>query len=211
MIDTNQCYVILNLIFIFLFPLNKTVCLTNYLTMTINPANPKEWHVVTTRSRAEKKVHAMLKEQNIESFLPLQKRLRQWKDRKKWVEMPIISGYCFVHISPKENEKVLRTDHVGGFVRFEGKPARIPKQQIEFLKKMLSQSDFVVEVSQENFETGKRVEIIDGPLIGVQGELLSHRGKNRFILRINQMNTVYAVEISADKITALPEGTEVKY
>jgi transcription antitermination factor NusG len=178
--------------------------------MTKDPASPKEWHVVTTRSRAEKKVHARLEEQNIESFLPLQKRLRQWKDRKKWVEMPIISGYCFVHISPKEYEKILQTELVGGFVRFEGKPARIPKHQIEFLKKMLNQSDFEVEVSQENFEPGKKVEIIDGPLIGVQGELLSHRGKNRFILRINQMNTVYSVEISADKITALPEATGVK-
>ena len=179
--------------------------------MIQNPANQKEWHVVTTRSRAEKKVYSYLKQQNIDCFLPLQKKLRQWKDRKKWVEMPIISGYCFVNIHSKEYEKVLRTEHVGEFVRFEGIPARIPHDQIEFLKKLLSQSDFEVEVSQENFEPGKRVEIIDGPLIGVRGELLSIRGKNRFILRIHQMKTIYAVEISADKITALPEPTEVNF
>ncbi len=178
--------------------------------MTQNPANQKEWHVVITRARAEKKVYAYLKDQEVECFLPLQKRLRQWKDRKKWVEMPIISGYCFVNICKKEYEKVLRTEHVAGYVRFDGKPAKIPHQQIEFLKKMLSQSDFVVEVSQENFAPGKKVEIIAGPLIGVQGELLSHRGKNRFILRIQQMNAIYAVEISAENITALPEATEMK-
>ena len=172
--------------------------------MSKNPANPKEWHVVTTRSRAEKKVFANLQRQNIESFLPLQKRLRQWKDRKKWVEIPVISGYCFVNISSKEHDKVLRTEHVAGFIRFEGKPARIPDLQIEFLKKMLNQSDFEVEVSQENFEPGKKVEIIEGPLIGLQGELLSHRGRDRFILRIQQMNAVYSVEITADKITGIP-------
>lgn len=171
--------------------------------MTGIPANSKEWHVVTTRSRAEKKVHKLLCEQNIESFLPLQKRLRQWKDRKKWVEMPIISGYCFVKINPKEYERVLKTEHVASFVRFESKPARIPAEQIEFLRKMLNQTDFEVEVSQENFKPGKKVEIIDGPLVGIRGELLSHRGKDRFLLRIQQINAIYSVEITADKITAL--------
>lgn len=176
--------------------------------MKDNPADQKEWQVIITRSRAEKKVYAKLKEQSIECFLPLQKRLRQWKDRKKWVEMPIISGYCFVNIGQKEYEKVLRTDHVAGFVRFEGKPARISSNQIEYLKKMLSQSDFEVEVTLENFEPGKKVEITEGPLIGIQGELQSFRGKDRFILRIRQMNAVCAVEISADKITAIPNTNE---
>lgn len=193
-----------------LYP-DKIVRTIKSFTMTENPANQKEWHVVTTRARAEKKVYANLKDKNVECFLPLQKKLRQWKDRKKWVEMPIISGYCFVHISKKEYEKVLRTDLVAGYVRFEGKPARIPHQQIEFLKKMLNQSDFEVEVSQENFAPGKRVEIIAGPLIGVQGELLSHRGKDRFILRIQQMNTIYAVEIKAEDITAIPVTSEAKF
>ncbi len=173
--------------------------------MTQIQANKKEWHVIFTRSRAEKKVHALLTEQKIESFLPLQKKLRQWKDRKKWVEMPVISGYCFVNIESAEYEKVLRTEHVAGYVRFDGKPARIPSRQIEFLRKMLNQSDFEVEVSRENFQSGKEVEIIHGPLIGIRGELLSYRGKDRFILRIQEMNTIYSVEITADKITSLPE------
>lgn len=174
--------------------------------MKKDPANSKAWHVVTTRSRAEKKVYSNLIKQNIESFLPLQKRLRQWKDRKKWVETPVISGYCFVHIDQKEYERVIRTEHVAGFIRFEGKPARIPDLQIDYLKKMLSQSDFEVEVSQENFEPGKKVEIVEGPLIGLQGELLSHRGKDRFMLRVEQMNAIYSVEITADKITAIPNS-----
>jgi transcription antitermination factor NusG len=170
-----------------------------------DPANEKEWHVVTTRSRAEKKVFAKLKAQNIECFLPLQKKLRQWKDRKKWVEIPVISGYCFVNTNQDDYIKVLRTAHVTGYVRIGGKAARIPQNQIEFLKKMLSQSDFAVEVSNEDFTPGKLVEIINCPLMGIQGELQSIRGKDKFVLRIQQMNAIYAVEISADKITALPE------
>ena len=167
-------------------------------------SNQRKWYVISTRSRTEKKVYANLKEQNIECFLPLQKKLRQWKDRKKWIEIPVISGYCFVFINPYEYIDVLNTKNVYGYVRFEGKPARISQKQIDSLKKMLSQTDFEVEVTTENFARGKLVEIIEGPLIGIQGELHSLRGKDKFMLRIQQMNTIYAVEITADKITALP-------
>jgi transcription antitermination factor NusG len=167
--------------------------------------NRKVWHVVYTRSRAEKKVYADLLSQNIECFLPLQRKLRLWKDRKKWVKMPIISGYCFVCIDKKEYEKVLQTNHVVCYVKFEGKAARIPQEQIDFLKKLTSQSEFEIEVSRQTFGPGKKVEIIAGPLIGLRGELLSCKGKKRFVLRIEQINTVFSVEVPAEQLTLLPQ------
>ena len=59
------------------------------------------WHAIYVHSRAEKKVHVELTLKGIESFLPLHRKLRQWSDRKKWVEIPLISGYVFVHITRK--------------------------------------------------------------------------------------------------------------
>ncbi|SHF30820.1 Transcription antitermination factor NusG [Mariniphaga anaerophila] len=170
-----------------------------------NPVNQKEWHVVYTRSRAEKKVFTNLTQKNIECFLPLQKKLRQWKDRKKWVEMPLISSYCFVHINRKENDKVLQTDNVVCFITFEGKPAKIPQCQIDVLRRITAQNDFQVEVSRESFQPGKKVEILCGPLIGVQGELVSVRGKDRFIIRVEQIETAFCVEVPAEQLTVALE------
>ena len=164
----------------------------------------KQWYVVYTRSRAEKKVYHELVLKNIECFLPLQKRLIQWKDRKKWVEMPLISGYCFVHIDRRQYDEVLHTDNVVCYVTFEGKAAIVPDNQIVAIKKMLKQYDFEVTVSQENFEPGKKVEIIGGPLMGLQGELISIRGKRKFMIRINQINSVFQVEIPSELLSALP-------
>ena len=127
----------------------------------------KQWHVVYTRSRAEKKVELELKIKEIESFLPMQKKLRQWKDRKKWVEIPLMSGYCFVHITHKEYDSVLQTNNVVSYVRFEGKAAIIPDKQIDALKQMLKQYVFEVVVTTDNFEPGKKVEVVEGPLIGL--------------------------------------------
>lgn len=172
--------------------------------MNVNP-KVKYWYVVYTRSRAEKKVEAELKAMEIECFLPLQKQLRQWKDRKKWVEIPLITGYCFVHISRKDYDRVLQIPNVVCYVTFERKAAIIPDKQIEYLHQILKQFDFEVGVSHENFKPGKFVEIIEGPLVGLRGELIKTRGKRKFILRITQMDTTLTIEVPANYLSALPE------
>jgi transcription antitermination factor NusG len=172
--------------------------------MSTDPNN-KQWYVIYTRSRAEKKVEAELVAKNIECFLPLQKKLRQWKDRKKWVETPLISGYCFVNITRKEYDNVLQSPNVVCYVTFEGRAAVIPEQQIVFLKQLLKQNDFDVAVTHENFIPGSHVEIMEGPLVGMRGELIDNRGKNKFLLRIEQLETSFLVEIPAVFLSALPQ------
>lgn len=166
-----------------------------------NSSENKVWYAVYTRSRTEKKVLAELEAKNIECFLPLQKQLRQWKDRKKWVEVPLIPGYCFVHITRKDYDMVLQINHVVSYIIFEGKAAVIPENQIVYLKQMLSQSDFDVEVSFENFKPGEQVEIIQSPLMGLRGELADVHGKNRFIVRLNSINTVFMLDVPAAYLT----------
>jgi transcription antitermination factor NusG len=170
---------------------------------TKNPANQKVWHVIYTRSRAGKKVYADLTARGIECFLPLQKQLRQWKDRKKWVEMPLMPGYCFVHITRSDYDRVLNTKNVVAYVVFEGKAAVIPDKQIDSLKQMLRQTDFKVEVSHETFRQGKKVGIINGPLLGLTGELKKEHGNNRFILRIDAINTVFKADVPAESLTCI--------
>nr|WP_319999880.1 UpxY family transcription antiterminator [uncultured Draconibacterium sp.] len=166
----------------------------------------KQWHVVYTRSRAEKKVVQELNANNIECFLPLQKKLRQWKDRKKWVETPLIPGYCFVNITRKEYDKVLQFNNVVSYITFERKAAIVSKSEIEALQTMLHQFDFEVNVTMENFKPGKQVEVIEGPMVGLKGELIECRGKNKFALRIEQINTSFLVEIPASYLSAVPEA-----
>jgi transcription antitermination factor NusG len=119
--------------------------------------------------------------------------------------MPLMPGYCFVHISSHEYDKVLQTNHVVCYVTFEGKAAVIPEWQIESLKQMLKQQVFDVEVTHESFTPGKMVEIIEGPLVGVQGELLAIRGKNKFVLRLEQINTIFTIEVPASYLSFLPK------
>ena len=161
---------------------------------------PKFWYAVYTKSRAEKKVQSELDYQGIECYLPLQRKLRQWSDRKKWVEMPLISGYVFVYISKKEYDKVLRTDNVVTYVRFEGKAAIIPNEQIETIKRMLRETNIPVEVNPGLFVEGDHIEVIGGPLIGLKGELITVKGKKRVAVQLEQLNLAISVELPLNEI-----------
>jgi transcription antitermination factor NusG len=169
-----------------------------------NTGVQKQWYVVYTRSRAEKKVQTELTHQQIECFLPLQKKLRQWKDRKKWVEFPLMSGYCFVNIIRRDYDRVLESANVVCYITFEGKAAVIPEIQIEALRKISNQTDFEVNVTTEKFEPGQKVEVIKGPMIGARGELVKARGKHKFIIRLDQLMSAVVVEIPAEHLTAIP-------
>jgi len=173
--------------------------------MNIAKQDTKNWYAVYTRSRAEKKVAAELDLSKIENYLPLHKKLRQWKDRKKWVEMPLLPGYCFVHISRKEYDRVLQTNNVVCYITFEGKAAVVRDEQIAALKSMLQQEDFEIEITPENFRNGKKVEIIEGPLMGLKGELVDIRGKHKFLLRMEQLDKSFLVEVPANQLSAVPE------
>lgn len=166
---------------------------------------PYQWHAVYVHSRAEKKVHVELTIKGVESFLPLQRKLRQWSDRKKWVEIPLISGYVFVHITRKHYDLVLQTDNVMQYVRFEGKAAVIRDQDIEILKRMLGQSDLDIEITMEELQPGMHVEIIAGPMMGVKGELISFRGKNKVALRILPLGFTVLVESPAKNLIVIKE------
>jgi transcription antitermination factor NusG len=166
----------------------------------IKQVENKNWLAVYTKSRAEKKVLIELEFQGIEAYLPLQRKLRQWSDRKKWVEVPLISGYIFVCITLKEYDKVLQTNGVVTYVRFDGKAAVIPDEQIEFIKRMLSQTDVNVEVSSQQLDPGDKVEVTVGPLIGLTGTLVSFKGKKRVAIQLEQLNLSILVDLPSNQI-----------
>jgi len=155
----------------------------------------EKWYALYVSSRAEKKVAAELTLKGIENYLPLKTTLRKWSDRKKLVDMPLIPGYIFVRIQYKNYLTALQTRHVVAFVKFEGLPAIIQEGQIDFLKRMLKQTDYDWEVSNEQFTPGQTVEIIAGPFIGMEAELIAIKGKKRVAVRIEQINNVLLVDI----------------
>ena len=164
------------------------------------------WYAIRVKSRSEKKVLVELTELEIEAYLPIQRKLRQWSDRKKWVESPLISGYVFVYISRKEYETVLRIYNVVSYIYFEGKAAIIREEDINLLKRMLGQVEVEFEITADQFKPGQMVEIIAGPLMGVIGELIDFKGKDKVALRIPPLGYTVLLEAPGKNLAAYNPG-----
>jgi transcription antitermination factor NusG len=145
------------------------------------------WFAVHTHPRAEKKVSQLLKSQGYEVYLPLQNQLRQWSDRKKWVEMPFIPSYLFVFTEPSRLYTIARTYGVTRVIYFDGKPVPIPDEQIDWLKKMLLH-DVPVELTQEILEPGTKVIVTSGHLIGMKGELINYKSNQKVVVRLEKLD-----------------------
>jgi len=165
-----------------------------------------QWFALYTRSRFEKKILAKLQEVGIESYLPIYKVLRQWKDRKKMVEEPLLRSYIFVRVSHKEYYEVFKIDGVVRYVCFAGKAAPIKESQIESLKIILSNNFEVVVLEKNNIPLGHPIKIVDGAFAGFEGELVKFMGKKHVMIRIEQIGRTISVNMPLEHIEAFEKA-----
>jgi transcription antitermination factor NusG len=168
----------------------------------------KVWYAVYTNSRAEKRVNDRISELGIETFLPLQKTIRQWSDRKKVIEKPLISSYIFVKIIPRDYFTVRKIEGVVKFIMIQGKPVPIPETQITNLR-ILCGSDAEVEVSADVYEKGDLVEVTVGSLTGLRGELIRAGRKHKVVIRIIQPGMNLTVDIKTNAIRKLEKKQDI--
>ena len=128
------------------------------------------WHAAYTHARHEKKVAQQLDERGIEHFLPLYHSLRQWKDRRKQLDLVLFPGYIFVRLATPERLRVLQLSGIVRFVQFNGQPVVLPATDIEALRSGLSEG---VHAEHHPYLTvGRRVRVVHGPLAGARGILV---------------------------------------
>lgn len=161
---------------------------------------PYRWYAVYTKSRAEKKVHSELVRKQIECYLPLISVRKQWSDRIKVIEEPLLKGYILVKVSNKEYYDVLVTQGALHYVSFGGKPALIPDCQVDDLKVFMSCFNCSVEVTSERISKGDYVRVIAGPLKNVNAEVVEIRGRHRILLRFNSLGYCVHTELGVNKV-----------
>jgi len=157
--------------------------------------NDFHWYALYTRSRAEKKVYNELIHRNIAAFLPMHKVIRQWSDRKKIVEAPLFNSYIFVNITEKEHLPTLQVAGVVRFISFEGKAVPIPTQQIEAIKAYLGEGAPEYDKNELALEAGVSIEITRGPMMGLNGILLTLHGKHRVKVEIECVGQSLIIDV----------------
>ncbi len=157
------------------------------------------WYAAYTRPRYEKKAEKFMLDRGVTCYLPMIRTLRQWSDRKKWIDLPLFSSYIFVYSKPSELHRLLTVPGLIKFISFEGKPVEIPKEQIENIKWILS-TEVVSQPLPEKIPPGAIVEIVKGPLRGLRAELVKYNNRMKIILRIDQLNKSIEIQIPENHV-----------
>src|SRR5438105_5006253 len=159
------------------------------------------WYAVYTRSRHEKQVEAMLRRQSLETYLPLRRAWSRRRDRRVTVELPALPGYLFVRCTlyGEVRAQIKKTPGVIHVVENAGRPCVIPEREINSLRTVLEQS--FDAAAHPCFNVGDRVEVVRGPLIGAQGQLVRvAAGRHKLVVAVEWVNQAVAVEIDPNDV-----------
>lgn len=163
------------------------------------------WYAIHAKARQEHLALEHLGRQHFSAYLPLIRLHR--RRRGAWVQVtePLFPGYLFVRLDPeRDNTAPIRsTRGVVGLVRFGGALRPVPEGLVEHL--LATQADPDGAISQERlFQAGDRVEIVSGPLAGLQAIFLAPTGQERAQLLLNLLGRETRVVLSKDHL--VPSG-----
>ena len=160
-----------------------------------------KWYAAYTWSHHEKSVARQLDERRIESFVPLYRSVRRWKDRRKELQLALFPSYVFVRIDMKQRVSVLQVPGVVSFVSFGGLPAPLPDCAMENLRNGLNQQ--ACAQPHPYMAAGRRVQIVNGPFCGIEGILVRRKEKLRVILSIALIKRAVAIEVDESDIAPI--------
>ena len=172
----------------------------NIKELTRSYIDQENWYVLYTRPNFEKIIDKRLKEHGFNSYLPLQKELRQWNDRKVWIETPLFKSYIFLKTSIRKKDLVFKITGILNYVRFGSQLPIISEQEIDRIKQLcLYQGKILIEL--ENSRVGEEVEIREGPLAGLHGILTGVNDTKKVCIHIESLNCFASVVIGSDSVS----------
>lgn len=162
--------------------------------------NNEKWIAVYTKPRHEKTVEKELQQKGFEVYLPLLRERRNWSDRKKWVEFPLFRSYVFVRIELKNTLYILQTIGVVRVVKFGEDAAIVNDDHIRAIKLMIEGG--YNPKAMDYFVKGDAVEVKDGPLKGLVGEVVRLDNHDRLVVRVDAI--LHSISVQIDRAFLKP-------
>jgi transcriptional antiterminator RfaH len=153
------------------------------------------WYVLKTNSRAEKKVQDRLELLGFTVYLPLVTTIKQWSDRKKKIEVPLISSTLFIQCAESDLNKLYTVLGFHSLLYFLGKPAIVRDFEIRNLRILLQEN---VDFDSEDLldvVPGDKVEVIRGPFQGLIATSIEVNRTHKLIVQIESLDQRFVVHV----------------
>src|SRR5678815_1268942 len=151
------------------------------------------WYALHVRRQYEKVVGRNLEAKGLEQFVPLYRSRRRWSDRVKEVEFPLIPGYVFCRFDLKDRVPILNVPGITSIVGIGLTPMHVEESEINALRTVMQAG--VPCAPWPFLKVGQKVELVRGPLRGLEGIVLDLKSSYRLILSIDLLMRSVAVEV----------------
>ena len=163
------------------------------------------WYVGFVRSNQEKKVAEALRGRDVEYFLPCYKSLRQWKDRRVMLEIPLFPGYVFLRLPLAERARALTVPNVVGLVGTRNQPSAISEEEIAWIRLGIEHGR---AEPHPYLALGQRVLVTEGVMCGMEGILLRKRNNTRVVVSLDSIARSFVVEIDVSCVRPVEARNE---
>lgn len=164
--------------------------------LQLNVQESPKWHIFYCKSRSEKKVLDILTKDNFIAYLPMIEVTRQWSDRIKKVNIPMISGYIFVHCFQSQIYQILQVQNIVSSVKIGKEYLYLRENEIEILRKV-EQNNIFDSIKPIQISNGDKVIVIDGPLKGFEGICEQEMGKSYLLIVVDAIGQMIKVKIQS--------------
>jgi len=136
----------------------------------------KNWYIVYTKSKKEKKVVNLLTKRKIENFCPLNRKMVTNYRRSKLEYEPLFNSYVFVYIDEVELSSLRKIDGIVNIVYWKGEPAVISDEEIDAIKEFTSvYTNIRLQKTQVDFYN---MQSKDEPSYFIEGNLVMIKNRS---------------------------------
>lgn len=161
------------------------------------------WYALRATYGRELKAYEYLLSQNITTFCPTIKKVRQVDGKRKTVVEACFPNILFAFCTFEQLKPLVFNNPDIPFLRFyccrirfdnkiKNVPIVIPNSQMENLKIICNAgvADIIVCEEKKEFSKGKLVKVVDGSFKGVTGRVVRYQGQKRVAIQIEGLMTV---------------------
>lgn len=158
--------------------------------------NKIAWFALRVRSNCERTTASVLEGKGYQAFVPCYRGRRFPSSPSKNISIPLFPGYIFALFDPDDRLPVLMTPGLVSILGIGKLPVPIPHAEIEAIQRMVASP---LHVQPWPFlQVGQRVRVHSGPLVGIEGLVLSLRKDCRLVISVDLLQRSVAAEIDSE-------------
>jgi transcription antitermination factor NusG len=137
----------------------------------------KNWYIIYTKSKCEKKVAMSLSRKKIENFYPLNAKQVKDSRRRKLIYEPLFQCYVFANIEEIQVSLLRQIEGFVSLVYWKGRPATVKPEEIEAIREFTA-DHYDVRLERSHINASQELNSVEGSSYTMGGKILMIKNRS---------------------------------